>query len=265
MKKNITGTIKSNEKIAKDTYKLEILSELDNAFCGQFISILCENKTMRRPFSISDFEKLPDSGYSNSKNNSISENNSICKNSSTKSLTTVLYKLKGEGTNYIKNLKKEDKIDFLAPLGNGFNILNKKSLLIGAGIGIAPMLFLKKELDKQKIENFLISGFKQDDEAIKGSDKTVIGGSVMDNIEDIIKEKKIEQIYSCAPMVVLKMVDETAQKYNIPCELALEKVMACSIGVCRGCVIKLIKNNKIENYSVCKDGPVFQGGEIIWE
>ncbi len=242
MRKNYKGTIQNNEKIAKDTYKLEILSELDNASCGQFISILCENKTMRRPFSISSFEM-----------------------SDGKSTTTILYKIKGEGTNYIKNLKQKEEIDFLAPLGNGFDIINKKSLLIGAGIGIAPMLFLKRELNKRKIENFLISGFKEENEIIKGSDKTVVGGSVMDYIDELIEKENFEIIYSCAPMVVLKMADETAQKHKIKSQLALEKTMACSIGVCRGCVIKIIKNGKIENRSVCKDGPVFEGGEIIWE
>lgn len=242
MKKNYLGKIESIEKTAQDVYKMVILSDLDNAFCGQFISILCDNKTMRRPFSICNFEKIKD-----------------------KSLTTILFKLKGDGTNYLKNLKVNDEIDFLAPLGNGFKIENKKSLLIGAGIGIAPMLFLKKELDKKNIENFLISGFKNEQEAIKGSDKTVIGGSVLDNIDEIIKERNIEIIYACGPLVVLKMIDEISAKNNILSELALEKVMACSIGVCRGCVIKLIRDGKIANYSVCKDGPVFMGGEIIWE
>ena len=230
MKKDYKGKIELIENIALDTYKMVILSDLRWANPAQFISILCGNKTMRRPFSISDFEKKEK-----------------------ESLTTILFKLKGEGTSYLKNLK------------NDFKIENKKSLLIGAGIGIAPMLFLKKELNKKNIENFLISGFKNENEVIKGSDKTVIGGSVMDNIEELIKEKNIELIYACGPKVVLKMVDELSTKLNTPSQLALEKVMACSIGVCRGCVIKLIRNNKIQNYSVCKDGPVFFGGEIIWE
>lgn len=242
MKKNYLGKIESIEKAAVDVYKMVIASELESAECGQFISILCDNKTMRRPFSICDFEKT-----------------------TSKSLTTILFKLKGDGTNYLKNLKVNDELDFLAPLGNGFKIENKKSLLIGAGIGIAPMLFLKKELNKANIDNFLISGFKSDNEVIKGSDKTVVGGSVLDSIEEIIEDKGIEKIYCCGPKIVLQSVDEISIKKNICAELALEKVMACSIGVCRGCVIKLIRDGKIANYSVCKDGPVFSGGEIIWE
>ncbi len=238
IKNDFTGEIINIEKIAKDTCKMDIFSSLKQAYAGQFISILCPNKTLRRPFSISNLD-----------------NNII----------TILFKLKGEGTEYLAGLKKKDKVKFLAPLGHGFQIKNKKALLVGAGIGIAPMLFLKKNLEKEHIENYFITGFKSKDETIEGSDETVIGGSVLDNLENIIKEKNIEIIYSCGPVPVLKGVCEISEKHNIDCQVAMEKVMACSIGVCRGCVINLKKNNEIIRASVCKDGPVFEGKEILWD
>lgn len=235
MKKNRIGKIKYNKEIAKDTYKLVISSDVEEIKAGQFISIYCENKTLRRPFSVADFEDGE---------------------------ITVLYKLKGGGTHYIKNLKENDKIDFLAPLGNAFNFENVNSaLLIGAGIGIAPMLFLKKELDKNGIKNFLISGFKDTLEVVEGSNQVVIGGSVMDEKENAVEKIKPDIIYSCGPSIVLKMVTEFGIKNNIKTQIAMEKVMACGIGVCRGCIIEL-KNGK--NASVCKDGPVFLGDEIKW-
>ncbi|MBQ2984715.1 MAG: hypothetical protein IJD57_07980 [Candidatus Gastranaerophilales bacterium] len=238
--KDYKGKIKSVKKISIDAYELLIQSDLENAISGQFISILCPNTTLRRPFSIAGFDK------------------------ETKTLK-ILIKLKGDGTNYLKTLKENDEINFLAPLGNGFKIENKKSLLIGAGIGIAPMLFLKDELKNKNIENYLISGFKAQEEMIEGSDKTVIGGSVLDNLDEIIKEKNIEILYSCGPHIVLKLVSQLAKKHNIEAQVAMEKTMACSIGVCRGCIIKINKQGKIENASVCKDGPVFYGDEVIWE
>lgn len=238
-KEQLTGTIEEIENVASDTFKIKIKSHLNDCIAGQFISILCPNKTLRRPFSIADFDK---------------ENK----------ILTIIFKAKGEGTNYLKNLKKHDNINFIAPLGNGFEISPKKALLVGAGIGIAPMLFLKKEMDKKNIENFLITGFKNEEEIIKGSDKTVVGGSVLDNLEDLIKKENFKIIYSCGPKIVLKLLSELSKKLNIDCYLAMEKVMACSIGVCRGCVIKLLKNNEIKIASVCKDGPVFKGEEIIW-
>lgn len=238
--KDYKGKIKSIKKISNDAYELLILSELKSAKAGQFISILCPNTTLRRPFSIAGFDE-------------------------DKKELKILIKLKGEGTNYLKSLKEEDEISFLAPLGNGFELSNKKALLVGAGIGIAPMLFLKEELNKKKVENFLISGFKEEKEVIKGSDKTVIGGSVLDNLEEVIKEKNIEIIYTCGPYIVLKLLSELAKANNIEIQVAMEKTMACSIGVCRGCIIKLDKGFGVENASVCKDGPVFKGREVIWE
>lgn len=238
IKSDFKGEILNIETVAKDVCKIDILSPLKTAAAGQFISVLCPNTTLRRPFSIANFE-----------------NQTI----------TILFKLKGEGTNYLKKLKKGDNIDFLAPLGNGFTIENKKSLLVGAGIGIAPMLFLKNTLDKKNIKNYLITGFKSEEEIIKGSDKTIVGGSVLDYLDEIIKSENIEIIYSCGPTPVLKGISNISKKYDIPSQIAMEKVMACSIGVCRGCVIKLSKNNETINASVCKDGPVFKGSEVIWD
>ena len=64
--------------------------------------------------------------------------------------------------------------------------------------------------------------------------------------------------------VVLKNIAQLGMKYGIEVQVAMEKIMACGIGVCRGCVIDVIKDGKIENATVCKDGPVFDGGEIVW-
>lgn len=237
MKKLLKGTVENIEKVADNTFKIEIKSPLDVAFAGQFISILCENKTFRRPFSIAGFKE---------------------------GVLTVLFKLKGEGTNYIKSLKKGSKVDFMGALGNGFKIENKKSLLVGAGIGIAPMLYLKEELNKKGIENFLIAGFKCEKEVIKGADKVVLGGSVLDNLENLIDEFKPEVIYSCGPNIVLKLLSKIGEKKGIETQVALEKVMACQIGVCRGCVIQIKDKNGAKNATICKDGPVFSGSEVIW-
>ena len=240
MKQQLIGKIHTIEKVSIDAYKLVIKSDLDNVKAGQFISIYCPTQTLRRPFSVADFDK---------------ENK----------LTTVIFKLKGDGTKYLKELKQGDEINFLAPLGNTFTIENKKALLVGAGIGVAPMLFLKKELNKKNIENYLITGFKTQDEIISGSDENIVGGSVLDSIDKIIKEKNIEIVYSCGPQIVLKKLGEICANNNIESQLAMERVMACSIGVCRGCVIRVMKNDEVTYASVCKDGPVFKGSEIVWD
>ena len=169
MKKNHKGKILNIETIAQDTVKMQFTTELESILPGQFVSILIPNKTLRRPFSVADFVE---------------------------GIIYRYFKVKGDGTNYLKSLKIGDTIDFLAPLGNTFTLPEagkkafQRALLIGAGIGIAPMLYLKKTLQQKGVETFLISGFKDEKEAVKGSDKTVIGGSVLDNIQNLVDEFK---------------------------------------------------------------------------
>lgn len=239
MKHTKIATVKENIQAAKDTYKLVIKSDIKKILAGQFVSVLCPNLTLRRPFSVCGFNDGE---------------------------ITVLYKVKGEGTKFLQSLKTGNSVDIIGPLGNSFSFEGKKSaLLIGAGVGVAPMLFLKKELKQAGIKNYLMTGYKDDSEVISGSDRDVIGGSVLDYAEDAIKEHKPDVIYSCGPEIVLKLVSKLGKKHNIETQVAMERVMACGIGVCRGCIIKTIKNNEIENKSVCKDGPVFKGDEVLWQ
>lgn len=235
--KNHIGIVISNEKVANETYKLEFLSgDIKNINPGQFVSILCPNLTLRRPFSVANFN---------------------CQ----KKEITVYYRKKGQGTEYLTTLKKDDEIIFSGPFGNGFNIENdKKSLLVGAGIGVAPLFFLKKKIEK----SIFIAGFKSEDEVFHKYDYIKIGGSIVDDVERIIWENNIQKVYSCGPKIVLEKVYEICKKLKISNEIAFEKVMACGIGVCKGCTINIKDGKIIRNVTVCKDGPVFKGESIIW-
>lgn len=214
---------------------------------GQFVSIYCNGLTLRRPFSV----------FTNNDGN-----------------IGILYKLRGSGTEYIKSLKEGDIIDVAGIFGNGFSIEKKKSLLVGAGIGIAPVSFLKTQLDKQKIENLLISGFLNKSEIPSNvlidkiyTDDGSFGekGSVLNYLGQVIQEFKPQIIYACGPSIVLKTVAQMGERFQIETQISMEKVMACSIGVCRGCVIDIVKDGKTINASVCKDGPVFNGNEVLWQ
>lgn len=235
--KNHIGIVKINEKVASETYKLEfITSGIKSINPGQFVSILCSNLTLRRPFSVADF------------NCEVQQ-------------ITVYYRKKGEGTNYLTKLKKEDEIIFSGPFGNGFNIeKDKKSLLVGAGIGVAPLFFLEKKLEK----SIFIAGFKSEDEVFNKYDFIKTGGSIVDDVERIIWENNIQKVYTCGPKIVLEKTYQICKESRIPVEVAFEKVMACGIGVCKGCTINIKDGKIIKNVTVCKDGPVFKGENIIW-
>lgn len=258
MKRIHTGTIKEIREINKNVYCVEVFAPtLESILPGEYISILCEELTLRRPFSVANFE-----------------NNII----------TVLIKKRGKGTEYISNLKVGDNIEFSAPLGNSFKIENKKTLLIGAGIGVAPLFYLNKKLKEIGTQTYFAAGFLSESDVIdtphptlspkgRGEKQDFIStddgsngnkGSICNYLRKIVEEFIPEKIVSCAPHPVLKFVVEIAQQKGIECEVCMEKVMACGIGVCRGCVINLKKDGKIQNATVCKDGPVFNGAEVIW-
>ncbi len=248
LKKYHKGKVAGVDKVSSNMYHIRFTTtDGFDAKAGQFVSILCDDYTLRRPFSVATLE-----------NNEIG----------------ILLKIKGKGTEYLANLKAGDDIDFIGAMGNGFGIENKKSLLIGAGVGIAPVYYLKNQLEKQGIENELLVGFTTEKEVCEGFDfdkvctddaSSGLPGSVINHIQNRIEEFKPEKIYACGPHIVLKLTSEIAQKYSIDCEVAMEKEMACSIGVCRGCVIRIKDENGVEkNAAVCQDGPVFKGGQIVW-
>ena len=247
-KKLNKGEVTHIARVANEMFLIKIKTAPDfSSKPGQFISILCDGHTMRRPFSIMDFE-----------NGEIS----------------VLFKKKGDGTAFISALKVGDTVDFIGAMGNGFSLSNDRLLLVGAGVGVAPVYYFKKYF---KDVPRLIAGFqnageipsclKNEIDFISTDDGSGGGqgkGSIIDFLEKEITDYKPDRICVCGPHIVLKLVSEIAATRKIPCEVAMEKTMACSIGVCRGCVITLNKNGKLENASVCKDGPVFSGEEVVW-
>lgn len=247
-KKMNKGEVTHIERVANEMFLIKIKTAPDfSSKPGQFISILCDGHAMRRPFSIMDFE-----------NGEIS----------------VLFKKKGDGTAFISALKVGDTVDFIGAMGNGFSLSNDRLLLVGAGVGVAPVYYLKKYL-KDGVR--FIAGFQNAGEipaCLKneidfistddGSGEVQGKGSIVDYLEEQISRYQPDRICVCGPHIVLKLTSEIAKAHDIPCEVAMEKTMACSIGVCRGCVITLNKNGKLENASVCKDGPVFWGEEVVW-
>lgn len=245
MKKNHTGIIEKIQKVNEQVYSIEFSSPtLEDIRPGEYVSILCEGLTLRRPFSVADFED---------------------------GRVSVLFKKKGQGTEYISRLREGDSIEFSAPLGNTFKIDNKKTLLVGAGIGVAPLFYLRKKLAEAGAQTYFAAGFLSAADVLGdfdfvSTDDGSFGskGSICDYLEQLIKDFAPERIVSCAPTPVLRIVAETAQKFGIESEVAMEKIMACGIGVCRGCVISVKKDGVVQNATICKDGPVFDGAEVVW-
>jgi len=203
----------------------------------------------------------------------------------------ILYKVVGLGTRLIAEMKGGEKIDIIAPLGNGFSIpLDIRTFIIVAGgIGLAPLLFLAEEINQKRREEveiiFLYGGQGRadiiDTNRIKNCSSEVrictedgsIGSKMLvtELLEGYLEEGKYDQgltrIYSCGPKAMLRIVSSVAKKYDIPSQVSLESFMACGFGACLGCVVKVFqeRNTEMAYERVCKEGPVFDSGRIVWD
>ncbi len=197
----------------------------------------------------------------------------------------IIYRVVGVGTAWMAGLKVGDEIDILGPLGNGFTIRDNKpqaAIVIG-GTGIGPMLYLADALAAagKDVEAFfgartasLIPLTEEQRGAFTiTTDDGSLGsaGMVHQPFEKWLEREKPDPaglvVYACGPEPMMKAVAEICLADEIECQLSLERHMACGMGVCQGCNVK-VKTAAPPGWKfklVCKDGPVFDAGELIWE
>ena len=248
----ITAKVVRQDQIATDIYSLilEAGAVAVNAKAGQFVSL-----------------------YSKDGSNLLPRPISLCEINKDKGTIRLVYRVVGKGTKEFSKLREGDKIDVMGPLGNGFNQKSKRAILIGGGIGIPPMLELAKEL---KCEKSIVLGFRDetfllnDMNRIEGEvyiasedGKTGVKGTVLDAIREY--DVKGDIIYACGPTPMLKAIREYAFENYMEAQLSLEEKMACGIGACLACVCKsteVDEHSHVNNKRICKDGPVFDAGEV---
>jgi len=258
-----TSSVVSNNKIAKGIYQTILYAPDISAYShpGQFVNILPSynwKNVMRRPMSIAS-----------QGNDEIS----------------IIYKPIGEGTRIMTNWKEGSQVDLIGPLGNYWsNYDSGYPILIGGGVGIAPILNLHTQLGKKHIQHILIMGAKNAQEHflqhdpinhtyISTDDGSVgINGNVVDALKVIFPDGDYPangKIFSCGPPMMMESVRKFALEHNLCCNLALETIMACGIGICQGCAVER-KIDNIADYSyrthyalACIDGPIFTAEEIV--
>lgn len=245
------AVVKSQEKLASDIYSLTLYAPeiAKEAKAGQFVSVYSKDgsKLLPRPISLCEIEKVTGS-------------------------IRLVYRVVGFGTKEFSDLKADETIEIMGPLGNGFDKKDKRAILIGGGIGIPPMLELAKEL---KCEKSIIAGFRDETFLMGDLEKhgTVYVASedgktgVQGNVLDAIREYGIEGdiIYACGPTPMLRAIKEYAVTNDIEAQLSLEEKMACGIGACLACVCQSKEvdgHSHVHNKRICKDGPVFDAREV---
>ena len=243
-----------NKQISKDFFVLELLSGLSfpKINPGQFVQVRIDGSPgtfLRRPFSVHDMNPAA---------------NTI----------KLLIQIAGEGTKTLSLKQKGDSLNLILPLGNSFSLppKNAKTLLIGGGCGVAPLLFLAKYIKSNSCEFDILMGFRSKVRIIEYEEYKKFGRVYL-TTEDgsegekgfvthhsILQEKKYNRIYCCGPDSMMKAVAEYSRKNNIHCEVSLENLMACGIGACLCCVVDTTDGN----VCTCTDGPVFNINNLKW-
>ena len=189
----------------------------------------------------------------------------------------LVYRVQGKGTREFSLYKEGESVKVLGPLGNGFPVeagKGKKSILIGGGIGVPPILELAKALKGEDVtilagyrnsDMFLDEDFKKQAPLEVATEDGSVG--VKGNVMDVIREKnlKCDVIFACGPMPMLRAIKKYAEENGVSAYISLEERMACGVGACLGCVCKTTKKDEhshVNNARVCTEGPVFEASEV---
>jgi dihydroorotate dehydrogenase electron transfer subunit len=183
----------------------------------------------------------------------------------------------GDGTRSMSQYRPGERLNLLLPLGNGFTLPapgadRRKRLLIGGGVGVAPLLFLGDCLAAAGVEPVFLLGARTQKDMLQLDDFRRLG-TVYTTTEDgshgekgfvthhsILKNTRFDYIYTCGPKPMMMAVAAYAAAASIACEVSLENTMACGIGACLCCV----EDTRGGNVCVCTEGPVFNIDKLKW-
>jgi dihydroorotate dehydrogenase electron transfer subunit len=189
-------------------------------------------------------------------------------------LVSFMLKKIGKGTGQLSQLKAGDDIDILGPLGNGFPLPEgSKAVLVSGGVGYPPLYYLKKQLELVGKSVYWLHGGRCNEDIFPADETWTDDGScgsqgfVTEGLSAYLENNKPDVIYACGPNPMLKACAKLAALHNVTLYVSLEEYMACGIGVCHGCAIKVKDDSDIgvTYKTVCKDGPVFDAKDIVWE
>lgn len=255
MKKYILDlTVRSVENLSPKHVLIKLTDHqpLPEMLPGQFVEVRVDGSPstfLRRPISIHFVDK---------------ESNELW----------LMVAMIGDGTRQLGRLQAGDTLNCVLPLGNAFTMpaaKDEKVLLVGGGVGVAPMLYLGSALHAQGIQpTFLLGGRTAQD--LLELDLFNKYGRVCVTTEDgsmgekgfvtnhSVLNEHFDRISTCGPTPMMKAIAHYAKEHDITCEVSLENLMACGLGACLCCVEKTTEGN----LCVCKEGPVFNIHRLLW-
>ncbi len=258
MKKMLDLVVTENSQLNQNYCLIKLTTTddtlLPEMYPGQFVEVRVDGSPttyLRRPISVNFVDK-------------------------NKNELWLLVQAIGDGTKMMCKYEKGDIVNLLLPLGNTFTIPEKNGdkelLLIGGGVGTAPMLFLGARLKEQGFNPKFLLGARSKNDLLQLDDFREYGevfcttedgsfgekGYVTDHT--VLKNTRFSAIYTCGPKPMMVAVAKYAHHNQIECEVSLENMMACGYGVCLCCVEKTSEGN----VCVCTEGPVFNIDKLTW-
>lgn len=227
-------------------------AQLPEILPGQFVEIKVENSPatmLRRPISVCDV--TPDGHL------------------------VLLIKPVGDGTRHLCSLPIGAKINILLPLGHGFTpcAAHERVLLVGGGVGAAPLVYLSRVFSQAGAQVTVAIGgrssadlegvlelYPESVETVCSTDDGSRGTPGLITANEVFS-RDWDRVCVCGPTPMMRAVARIARQKNIRCEVSLENEMACGLGACLCCVEKTVEGN----VCVCKDGPVFNINQLLWE
>ncbi len=196
----------------------------------------------------------------------------------------IVFDVVGPGTEWLAGVGQHEFLDVIGPLGRAFQLPREQDscLLVGGGYGAAPLHFLAEELRARgKVVNMIVGarGHERVFKPIEGkrladamwitTEDGTMGhrGLVTDILPDVITRTGAQVVYACGPNPMLRAVAEQSLAQGIPCQVAVEELMACGLGICWTCVVPVIASDGLGwwNVRACLEGPVFNGARVWWE
>lgn len=257
MKKYILDLMVNSVEALSDKHVLIKLTDdkpLPEMLPGQFVEVRVDNSPstfLRRPISI---------------NNVDYDHNELW----------LLVAVVGDGTRQLQKLQKGDRLNCVLPLGNSFTMptdSTQKVLLVGGGVGVAPLLYFGKRIKAMGGEPTFLLGARSAKDVLERELFEQVG-RVLITTEDgsegekgfvtnhsVLAQEHFDRISTCGPKPMMMAVARYAFKNDIECEVSLENKMACGVGACLCCVEKTVEGNKC----VCKEGPVMNIKKLTWQ
>ena len=238
-------TITENTQLTSTVFKMKLSGDVSEITSpGQFVNIKLQGLYLRRPISVCDCED---------------------------GVLTLIYKVVGKGTEQMAKMTAGEELNVLTGLGNGYHtaLSGDKPVLLGGGVGVPPLYMLAKKLIAEGKKVSVVLGFNTKEEIFCEEDFKALGADVSvatadgsygvkGFVTDALKDIDYTYFYTCGPEPMLKALYKVTATSG---QFSFEERMGCGFGACMGCSCKTITGYK----RICKDGPVLEKEEILWE